>query len=361
MMMSSVNENAGEPKWLLYGAYGYTGELIARECPRQGLRPVLAGRSAARLAPLAAELGLEHRVFALDDAALLARELAGVQLVLNCAGPFSATAAPMMEACLAASSDYLDITGEIDVLEHAQSLSEAAARAGIVICCGVGFDVIPTDCVAATLVAAMPDATHLALGFDSRSGLSPGTAKTTLKRLGAGSAVRDNGRIVSVPLASRTRRIDFGAGEKLAMCIPWGDVATAWYTTGIANIEVYVPASPRLISRLHLLNALRPLLRLAPVQAFARGWITRALRGPGAAERARTPTRVWGEVRNAAGACSTARVDVANGYDLTVSGALAVTRALLAQRRPGGSYTPARLMGPDFVCTLPGSSGVRIE
>jgi short subunit dehydrogenase-like uncharacterized protein len=359
--MSFVNENAGEPKWLLYGAYGYTGELIARECARQSLRPVLAGRSAARLAPLAAELALEQRVFALEEPAVLATQLAGVQLVLNCAGPFSATAAPMMRACLAARVHYLDITGEIDVLEHAQTLSEAAASVGIVICCGVGFDVIPTDCVAAMLVAAMPDATHLALGFDSRSGLSPGTAKTTLKRLGAGSAIRENGRIVSVPLASRTRRIDFGDGEKLAMCIPWGDVATGWYTTGIANIEVYVPASPRVISRLHLLNALRPLLRLAPVQALARRWITRTLRGPGAEERARTPTRIWGEVRNAAGACSTARITVANGYELTVFGAVAVIRAVLAQPRAGGSYTPARLMGPDFVCTLPGSSGVRIE
>src|SRR4030095_5702044 len=212
MMMSSVNENAGEPKWLLYGAYGYTGELIARECGRQGLRPVLAGRSAARLGPLAAELALEQRVFAPEDPAALATQLAGVQLVLNCAGPFSATAAPMMEACLAARAHYLDITGEIDVLEPAQTLSEAAARAGIVICCGVGFDVIPTDCVAAMLIATMPDATHLALGFDSRSGLSPGTAKTTLKRLGAGSAIRENGRIVRVARCSRPRRTAFRGG-----------------------------------------------------------------------------------------------------------------------------------------------------
>ena len=359
--MSAVNATADETSWMLYGAYGYTGTLIARECLRQGLRPVLAGRSEARLAPLAAELGLEQRTFALEDRATLATRLRDIRLVLNCAGPFAATAAAMMDACIAAGAHYLDIAGEIDVLEHAQTLSEAAARAGTIICPGAGFDVIPTDCVAATLAAAMPDATQLALGFDSRSGLSAGTAKTTLRRLAVGGAIRENGRIVTVPLASRTRRIDFGNGEKLAMCIPWGDVATAWYTTGIANIEVYVPASPRLVSRLRLLSRLRPLLRLAPVQALAGAWIARALRGPDVTERARTPMHVWGEARNQAGATCTARLVVANGYDLTVSGALAVTRDLLMQTRPGGSYTPSRLMGADFVCTLPGSSGVRIE
>jgi short subunit dehydrogenase-like uncharacterized protein len=283
-----------------------------------------------------------------------------MRIVLNCAGPFAGTAAALMDACMSARAHYLDITGEIDVFEHAQSLSESAARAGIVICPGVGFDVIPTDCLAATLAAAMPDATHLALGFDSRSGMSQGTAKTSLQRLAIGGAIRENGRIVNVPFASRTRRIDFGDGEKLAMCIPWGDVSTAWYTTGIANIEVYVPSSPRMISRLRLVSRMRPLLRLTPVQALARRFIESTVRGPGAAERMRTPTRVWGEVRNAAGATCTGRLVVANGYEVTVSGALAVTRSLLADSRPGGSYTPARLMGADFVCALPGSSGVSI-
>jgi short subunit dehydrogenase-like uncharacterized protein len=350
-----------EPTWLLYGAYGYTGELIAREARRQGLRPVLAGRSPERLASIARALELAHRAFPLDDVAQVAAQLAGVRLVLNCAGPFSATAATMMDACLAARAHYLDITGEIDVFERAQALNAAAAQAGIVICPGVGFDVIPTDCLAAALKAALPDATHLALGFDSRSGLSPGTARTSLQRLAIGAAVREQGRIVTVPLASRTRRIDFGDGEKLAMCIPWGDVATAWHTTGIPNIEVYVPASPRLVARLRLVNALRPLLRLAPVQRLAGSYIGRNVHGPNSAQRARTPTHVWGEVRNAAGSIRVGRLVVANGYDVTVAGALALVRSVLEQSRPGGTWTPARLMGPDFISSLPGSSNLHLD
>ena len=124
-----------------------------------------------------------------------------------------------MAACLATHAHYLDITGEISVFEHSRTLDAAARAAGIVVCPGVGFDVIPTDCVAAALKAALPDATQLALGFDSRSGFSPGTAKTSVEGLAQGGKVRKDGRIISVPLAYKTRRIDFGDGEKLAMTI----------------------------------------------------------------------------------------------------------------------------------------------
>ena len=242
--------------WMIYGANGYTGELIAREAVSRGLKPVLAGRTAAKVEPLAANLGLQARVFDLRDAAATARGVEGMGLVLHCAGPFSATAAPMMAACLATHAHYLDITGEISVFEHARTLDAAARAAGIVICPGVGFDVIPTDCVAAALKAALPDATQLALGFDSRSGFSPGTAKTSVEGLAQGGKVRQDGRIISVPLAYKTRRIDFGDGEKLAMTIPWGDVSTAYATTGIPNIEVYIPGSPAMVARARRANRL---------------------------------------------------------------------------------------------------------
>src|SRR3546814_18073465 len=99
----------------------------------------------------------------------------------------------MIEACLQAKAHYLDITGEISVFEHAQTQDARAKAAGIVVCPGVGFDVIPTDCVAAALKAALPDATHLALGFDSRSGFPPGTAKTSVEGPAPGRHGRASG------------------------------------------------------------------------------------------------------------------------------------------------------------------------
>jgi short subunit dehydrogenase-like uncharacterized protein len=227
---------------------GYTSELIAREAVSRGLKPILSGRTAAKVEQLAANLGLQARVFDLANAATTSRNVEGMGLVLHCAVPFSATAAPMMAACLAAHAHYLDITGEISVLEHARTLEAAARIAGIAVCPGVGFEVIPTDCVAAALKAALPDATHLALGFDSRSGpsgLSPGTAKTSFEGLAQGGKVRKDGRIISVPLAYKTRRIDFGDGEKLAMTIPWGDVSTAYATTGSRTVPRGVKVATR--------------------------------------------------------------------------------------------------------------------
>ena len=163
---------------LLYGANGYTGELIAREARARDLQPILAGRNTLAIERLAKELGCEFRSFALEDEACVARGLEGVSLVLHCAGPFSSTARPMIAACLRARAHYLDITGEIEVFEWAHDLDAKARAAGILLCPGAGFDVVPSDCLAAQLKRAMPDATHLALGFDSRSTPSRGSTDT---------------------------------------------------------------------------------------------------------------------------------------------------------------------------------------
>ena len=347
--------------WLIYGANGFSGRLIAAEAQRRGLRPVLAGRRAGPVGELAAELGLACRVFALEDSAACAEALDGIGLVLHCAGPFSATSRPMLEACLQVRAHYLDITGEIRVLEHAYATHEQAREAGVVVCAGVGFDVVPTDCVAATLKGALPDAVALALGFDTRSSLSPGTAKTSVEGLSRGGYVRRDGRITPVPLAYLQRRIDFGAGEKLAVTIPWGDVATAYHTTGIPDIEVYVPASPRLVKRLRLVERIRPVLGWGIVQRWLMARIDKRVRGPDAAQRSDAPTFVWGEARNADGEVRTARMRCANGYTVTVEAALAIVEHLLAAQVEAGSYTPSLLMGADFAATLPGSTPVSLS
>jgi short subunit dehydrogenase-like uncharacterized protein len=347
--------------WMIYGANGYTGELIAREAARRGLRPMLAGRNEQSVSALARELGFEHRCFALEDPARVRAGIAGMALVLHCAGPFSATARPMIEACLAAGTHYLDITGEIPVFELAHQLHERARQAGVLLCPGVGFDVVPTDCLAATLKHALPDATRLALGFDTRGGMSPGTARTSVEGLAQGGRVRREGRLVAVPLAWRTRRIDFGDGEKSAITIPWGDVSTAWHSTGIQDIEVYIAASPGLAVRLKRLNWIRPLLRLGPIQSWLKRRVDKSVRGPQEDQRARTPTFVWGEAGNAAGDIVTGRIRVGNGYDVTVHAALGVIERVLAMRRVAGHLTPSQLVGRDFVEQLPGSASIELE
>jgi short subunit dehydrogenase-like uncharacterized protein len=347
--------------WMLYGANGYSGGLIARAAVARGLRPVLAGRSRAPLEALAHELGLESRVAQLNSPAALAAALSGVSVVLNCAGPFSGTAARMLAACLAVRVHYLDITGEIAVFELAASRDGEARAAGIVVCCGVGFDVVPTDCVALALKEALPGATHLALGFDNVSPVSRGTARTMIEGLGAGGMVRRDGMLLPVPLGYKDRRIDFGAGEKLAMTIPWGDVSTAHRTTGIPNIEVYVPISPRGLKRIRRLNHLRWALRFGVVQRVLKSRIDRGAPGPDAARRDRTPSFVWGEARAADGSVRSARIVTANGYTVTAHASIGVVARLLEGAAGAGATTPARLMGSRYVETLPGSGRLTIS
>lgn len=348
-------------QWMIYGANGYTGTLVAREAKKQGLNPILAGRNRAAVSELAVELGFEYRIFDLRNAAASQACLEGMSAVAHCAGPFSTTSQPMIDACLASHCHYLDITGEIDVFVEAQGRHADAVAADIVICPGVGFDVIPTDCVAATLKAELPDADRLALGFDSRSGFSPGTAKTSVEGLKMGGKVREKDKIRSVPLAWQSREIDFGNGSKFAVTIPWGDIATAWYTTGIDNIEVFIPMAPSAAARLRKLDKLRPLLGLAPVQALLKRMVGKRVKGPDEQQREQARTYVWGEAQNRAGKKITARIETANGYDVTVHGVLMAVKHVLETENAPGYFTPSRLMGARCIERLPGSGNMTVS
>jgi short subunit dehydrogenase-like uncharacterized protein len=347
---------------LVYGATGYTGQLIARAAVSRGLRPILAGRSQAAVAAFARELDCEYRIAALDDPAGLDRALQGVAVTLHCAGPFSATSAPMVAACLRQRSHYLDITGEIDVLEAAHANDAAARDAGVVLCPATGFDVVPTDCLAATLHHELPDATYLALGFASSGRPSRGTLKTSVENLSRGGRIRSAGQIIPVAHAFREREIDFGKGAQSAVTIPWGDVSTAYWTTGIGNIECYIAMPAASIRKLRYLNTFGALLRWGPLQGLLKRQVTKGPAGPDAAARAANTMRVWGEAQAPSGERVTARVHVANGYDVTVHASLAIAQHLLdGQPVAPGHRTPSQIMGRRFVETLPGSSVIELS
>ncbi len=317
------------PTWLIYGANGFTGQLMAAEAVRRGLQPILAGRNAEALRALGAEHGLTVRVFALDSPGAVSAGLQDVSLVLHCAGPFSATSAPMLEGCLAAGAHYLDITGEIDVFAHCHAQDSRARVRGIVVLPGAGFDVVPTDCVAGLLKRDLPDATALVLGFEAGGGASPGTTKTSVEGLARGGRVRRQGQLVPVPLAYKTRTFDHDGKPRTAMTIPWGDLYTAFVSTGIPDIETYLVVSPKGIATARRANWLRPLLGLRPVVRFLQRRIEARVKGPSDEKRARTRSRIWGEACNAKGEQRRVEIDTPNGYDLTLTGALGIVQYLL--------------------------------
>jgi short subunit dehydrogenase-like uncharacterized protein len=344
-------------KWLIYGANGYTGKLIAEEAARRGLKPILAGRNAGAIEPLAKKLKLPVRAFALDTPSAVRAGLKDVGLVLHCAGPFSATCAPMLEGCLDVGAHYLDITGEIDVFAHCHAQDARARKRGIVVLPGAGFDVVPTDCLAAQLKRELPTATSLVLAFDAAGGPSPGTAKTAVEGFTSGGRARIDGKLVKVPLAWKTRSFDRDGESRFAMTIPWGDVYTAYISTGIPNIEVYMSVPPNTARNLRRFRVFAPLLGLAPVQSFLKSQVNKKVQGPDEKARAASTGMVWGEARDAAGKEVCGQLRTPNGYALTVTAAIGIAQRLIAGDKPGGGYyTPSLLMGPDYVLSLPGVS-----
>jgi short subunit dehydrogenase-like uncharacterized protein len=340
--------------FLLYGANGYTGGLVARLAVERGLRPVLAGRDRAKIEPLAAELGLEYKSFALDDGAAIAAALAGFSVVLHCAGPFSRTSKPMADACLKTGTHYLDITGEIAVFESLAARSAEAQAARVMLLPGVGFDVVPSDCLAAHLKKRLPSATKLTLAIQGLGRISHGTATTMVENINRGGLVRRAGRLTPVPAAWRTREVDFGRGPVTATTIPWGDVATAFYSTGIPNVEVYAAIPSSMRSMMKASRFLSPLLASAPVQRFLKKRIKAQPPGPSERERARGASFVWGEVSDDEGQKRVSRLRGPEGYALTAQTALKAVERVIGGAAEPGFQTPSLAYGADFILEIEG-------
>jgi short subunit dehydrogenase-like uncharacterized protein len=343
-----------EKTFLIYGANGYTGELVAREAVKRGLKPILGGRSRARVEPLAKELGLIFRTFSLEDKKSLEYTLKEVEFVLHCAGPFSLTSKPMVEACLRLSKHYLDITGEIAVFEATARRDENAKQANIMIMPGVGFDVVPSDCLALYLKNLLPSATHLTLAFCGMGKISHGTQATMTMNVGRGGAIRRDGKIVNVTAAYKTREIDFGEFTKTGVTIPWGDVSTAYYSTGIPNIEVYTVLPEANLRMLKMSRYVGWLLATKPVQSYLQKQISAG--GPDETQRAKGKTFLWGEVKDEQGNCVEARLQAPEGYTLTALTAVDIAEKVLAGNYKTGFQTPAGAYGSDLILEIEGVS-----
>lgn len=342
-------------QFLLYGANGYTGKLIARMAKDYGLIPVLAGRNEQAIVELATKLNLSYQVINLDDQASLIQCLRHFKVVVHAAGPFQFTSKKMIDACLESKTHYLDITGEIAVFEQAKKMNDLALSKEIMIMPGVGFDVVPTDCIAKLLNDQLPDATHLSLAFAMLGGaVSHGTASTMAEGMGEGGAVRENGKIVQKRLGHKGRWIDFGLKKIFVMCIPWGDVSTAYTTTGIPNIETYTMVSPKTFNALKWQALYNWILRLSFVKNMAKKKIKSKPAGPSDEARLKAKSLVWGEVSNDAGNKKAARLVGPEGYTLTAISSLIITHKVLSGEFKIGYQTPAGCYGADLVMEIPG-------
>jgi short subunit dehydrogenase-like uncharacterized protein len=339
--------------WMLYGP-GYTGTLIAEAAAPRWLRPVIAGRRADAVRPLAGRLGFENRVFPIDDPAAIAKEIEGFGAVLLAAGPFSRTSRPVLEACLLAGCHYIDITGEIAVLEACAARDREARDRGITVLPGAGFDVVPTDCLAARLKEALPEAARLALAIHAPGRVSKGTALSMLENLPEGGAIREGGRIRRVPLGSGEAVIPFRDRPRPAVLIPWGDLVTAFRSTGIPDIAVYAAAPRSAVRALRLFRPFAHLLASRPLRRLAGAAIARLARGPSAEERARGSAQIWGKASTASGESVEGTLVAPEAYALTARTAIACVERILAGKAPPGFTTPSLAFGSRFILECEG-------
>ena len=344
---------------LLYGANGYTGELIARYASEYNVQPILAGRKEAAIRSLAERLQLPYRIFSLDDAAVLQQQLQDVQLVIHAAGPFSHTAKQMIEACIATHTHYIDINGDISVFEFIKTYDAAAKQANIMLLPGAGFDVIPTDCTALELKQQLPDATHLQLAFISNGGgLSHGTATTMAQRIGEKAVIRENGTFVRKPLGFKGMWLTVANKQRFVMSLQWGDISTAHHTTGIPNIEVFTGMQPKTYRLLKFQFLFNWLLRTKFIRNIIQQKINERPAGPTDEQRANGSTIVWGKVWNAKGEEKTSVLQCADGYSVTAWGNLLITQKILQGNWKAGYQTPASAYGKELVFEIPGSKAI---
>ena len=350
---------ATPPMLLVYGSYGYTGKLVVEECDRRGVDVVLAGRNGREIDEQTERWGHEGRVFSLDGTDEVREGIEDADAVLNCAGPFSKTHPTLVDACLDESVDYLDITGEVDVFERLASLDDEAREAGVTLLPGVGFDVVPTDCLAASLADEVEDPYYLAVAVRSLTSVSPGTARTVVEGLGTTGVVRRDGALEDVPPAWKTRHIDFGDGRGAveATSMPLGDVTTAYSSTGIDNIEGYValPRPARLLARTSRYTA--PFLRTKPAQKLLKTVADNVAEGPDEEERAKAEGYAWAEARGEDERA--ARLRTPEPYALTAKTATEALRRV--EGVEAGYQTPATAYGAGFIEEFDGVERVQVK
>ncbi len=341
------------PQLLIYGSYGYTGQLIVHECALKKIPVLLSGRDAAKLKAQSEKSGYPFEVLDLKEVDKLKTLLRSVKAIIHCAGPFRYTARTVAEACLETGTHYIDITGEHQVFELLPTYHERAVAKNIQIMPGAGFDVVPTDCVALHLKNLLPDATHLQLAFASlKGGLSRGTAKTMAEGAGTGSLVRRNGKLESVPLGKLVMNIDFGAFQTICLNIPWGDISTAWRTTGIPNIEVYTGAKTSMIRNARLSNYIGWFLQMPWVKRFAQRQIDKKPAGPSEERRKKGRSFIWGKVWNKAGESREARLETLDGYTLTAKTSVLIAEKVLRGDFKAGYRTPAGAYGESLIMEI---------
>ncbi|MBN8654609.1 MAG: saccharopine dehydrogenase NADP-binding domain-containing protein [Anaerolineae bacterium] len=342
-------------KILVYGSYGYTGQLIVEHAMQEGLNLILAGRDEKRLREQAEKYKLEYRVFAVEETAKLDSALQEVDAVLHCAGPFVLTFQAMAEACIRNKKHYVDISGEIEEFEALALMDEKATEAGVMLLPGGGFDVVPSDCLIAYTASKLPNASDLKLYIKSvGSGISRGTARSGIENSHRAGRIRRDGKIVSVPNVYDSKDVDFGRGPTRLVTMGWGDVSTAYHSTGIPNVTVYMGFPKAMISIMKFTKVAGPLFYSRAARNFIK-WLIGIFFAPGPS-REKNKTGFALLIAEVTDGVKTVRAKLRTpeAYYLTALTSVEIMKRILASDFKPGFQTPSKMYGADFILQFAG-------
>ncbi|WP_159953372.1 saccharopine dehydrogenase NADP-binding domain-containing protein [Rhizobium sp. 18065] len=316
-------------KLMIYGATGYTGRLVAEHAAAAGTNIVLAGRSEKPLAELASQLGVEYRVFALDDDALIDRSLTGVSVIINAAGPFLRTAKILIEATIRNGVHYIDTAAELDSYRLAEKLDSETKAAGVMLLPGGGGSVAMLGSLAGHAAARVHDPRRIRIAMHVAGGMSRGSAISATENMTAETLARVDGELVTVP--NNIQKFDFGQGAVDSFQVTLPDLITIWRATGVPNIETFV----------HVTGG-----------AFPQGDLSALPDGPTEEERQANRYQAVVEVTDADGHVVRSILNTVNGYNFTAIAVAEAGRRVLAGEARPGFQTPAGLFGNGFAETI---------
>jgi short subunit dehydrogenase-like uncharacterized protein len=316
-------------KLMIYGATGYTGRMVAEHAAAAGTAIVLAGRSEKPLAELASQLGVEYRVFALEEDALIDRSLTDVSVIINAAGPFLRTAKILIEAAIRNGVHYLDTAAELDSYRLAEKLDAEAKAAGVMLLPGGGGSVAMLGSLAGHAVARVQDPRRIRIAMHVAGGMSRGSAISATENMTAETLARVDGELVTVP--RNIERFDFGQGAVDSFQVTLPDLMTIWRATGVPNIETFVHVT---------------------ADGFPQGDLSALPDGPSKEERQANRYRAVVEVTDADGHVVRSILNTVNGYSFTAIAVAEAGRRVLEGEALPGFQTPAGLFGNGFAETI---------
>jgi short subunit dehydrogenase-like uncharacterized protein len=340
------------PHLVIYGATGYSGRLIVQHALSRGLRPVIAGRNPCAVAAMAAEFGLEWRAARLDDLDDLRSLTASAGVLLNAAGPFATTSGPLIAACITMQTHYLDITGELGVIEAAMGWHGVAIRRGVMLMPAVGFEVVASDCLAAHVCRRLPRAAALKLGFGPSQSVSRGSLKTAVELSAQGVMVRRQAKLVRVAPGSLAHHFDYGHGPQLSLAVSSGDLASAYFSTGIPDIETYISATLPVYCAITANQYWGWLLSMPAWQTLLKAQTDWLVPNPSPNMRNAGWNTLVAEATDAGGRCVRSRLRTGDAYSFTAMSAVGIAVKCLAGEWKPGFQTPSRMYGADFALSF---------